>query len=63
MRLKLIKGELIISNGLEMADAYLLGGLAATPSPALDRVKNAKKYKKVTKIKYGLNPISPMPSE
>ena len=31
LKLKLIKGELIISNGLEMSDAYLLGGVAATP--------------------------------
>ena len=38
LKLKLIKGEVIISNGLEMADTYLLGGVAATP-PTLVRVK------------------------
>ena len=38
MKLKVSKGELIISNGLEMADDYLPGGVGATP-PALVRVK------------------------
>ena len=38
MKLKVTKGELIISNGLEMADDYLPGGVGATP-PALVRVK------------------------
>ena len=40
LKLKVTKGELIISNGLEMADAYLLGGVAAIPPPALVRVKS-----------------------
>ena len=39
MKLKVSKGELIISNGLEMADDYLPGGVGATP-PALVRVNN-----------------------
>ena len=38
LKLKVSKGELIISNGLEMADDYLPGGVGATP-PALVRVK------------------------
>ena len=42
MKLKVTKGELIISNGVEMADAYLLGGVAATPPPALVRVKRLR---------------------
>ena len=37
LKLKVSKGELIISNGLEMADDYLPGGVGATP-PALVRV-------------------------
>ena len=39
MKLKVSKGELIISNSLEMADDYLPGGVGATPPPALVRVK------------------------
>ena len=31
MKLKVTKGELIISNGLEMADDYLLGGIPEPP--------------------------------
>ena len=31
MKLKVSKGELIISNGLEMGDDYLPGGVGATP--------------------------------
>ena len=38
LKLKVTKGELIISNGLEMADDYLPGGVGATP-PALVRAK------------------------
>ena len=33
LKLKVTKGELIISNGLEMADAYLPEGVGATPPP------------------------------
>ena len=45
MKLKVSKGELIISKGLEMADDYLLGGVAATPL-ALIRVKIEEVSKK-----------------
>ena len=31
LKIKVTKGELIISNGLEMADDYLPGGMGATP--------------------------------
>ena len=33
LKLKVTKGELIILNGLEMADAYLPGGWLQPPSP------------------------------
>ena len=40
LKLKVTKGELIILNGLEMADAYLPGGWLQPPSPpALVRVE------------------------
>ena len=35
LKLKVTKGELIISNGLEMADDYLLGGAPGAPPPVL----------------------------
>ena len=43
MKLKVTKGELIISNGLEMADAYLLGGVAAPPPPPLLGLNSSSK--------------------
>ena len=43
LKLKVTKGELIISNGLEMADDYLLGGGApGAPSPGPVRVKSKR---------------------
>ena len=33
LKLKVTKGELIIFNGLEMADDYLLGGGSRSPPP------------------------------
>ena len=39
LKLKVTKGELIISNHVEMADRYLLGGGLEEPPPTLVRVK------------------------
>ena len=39
LKLKVTKGELIISNHVEMADRYLLGGGARGAPPTLVRVK------------------------
>ena len=39
LKIKVTKGELIISNHVEMADQYLLGGARGAPPPALIRVK------------------------
>ena len=57
LKLKVTKGELIISNGLEMADAYLLGGVAAPPPPALVRVKGCwvKAVKKWSILRFRFN--------
>ena len=33
LKIKVTKGELVISNCIEMADQYLLGGLEESPSP------------------------------
>ena len=38
LKIKVTKGELIISNHVEMADQYLLGGARGAPPPALIRV-------------------------
>ena len=51
LKLKVTKGELIISNGLEMADDYLLGGGLPEPPPGPVRVK--KVGKKVNIPLYG----------
>ena len=40
LKLKVTKGELIISNGLEMADDYLLGGAPGAPPPVLLGLKD-----------------------
>ena len=44
LKLKVSKGELIISNNLEMVDDYLPGGVGAPLPPGLVRVKKALEY-------------------
>ena len=45
MKLKVTKGKLVISNRVEMADRYLLGGGLEEPPPTLTRVN--KKSEKI----------------
>ena len=57
LKLKVTKGELIISNGLEMADAYLPGGVGATPPPPLLGLNKIFWWKKIVKKAYEIMKI------